>query len=41
MKQRFASMADHYGHARTKCGCGIVEACYRAIYAEITGRWPW
>ncbi len=35
------SMRDHYYHARRHCGCGVIEAIYRAIYAQATGRWPW
>jgi hypothetical protein len=36
-----ASLADHYNHARRKCGCGRIESIYRAVYAQVTGRWPW
>lgn len=35
------SLGDHYYHARRGCGCGRVESCYRAAYAQGTGRWPW
>lgn len=36
-----ASLLCHYRHARRHCGCGCMEAAYRAAYAEATGRWPW